>query len=268
MLHIRRFALPGQGQERGDACHLSRPQPLAQERGGGEAIPLCGAVMSRSPAGDGDRFHVWRQKAEVLHPQVVVGEVQQGGGVGTLQSFHRLAAALGEGFFRSQFSAQSLGEVRAVEAPGQCPQGWNFAALAAEGEDIHHPRGCQERYRPPGKPLGGGGGPHSGQLQHQVHTAGQGHLCTGPLIGNCTLPPLDPVAAHDGHHGGLLPELPPGLLNVPGVSGMERVIFRDNSDDFQERPSCGKISRRKTKKWLSILKKSVRIGVSTGLPLL
>ena len=224
--------------------------------------------MARAPAGNCDRLHVRRQEAEVLHPQVVVGEVQQGGSVLTQQMGRGLAAALGEGFFRSQFSAQSLGEVRAIETLGQRPQGGKVTALAAEGEDVHHPRGCQERYRPPGKPLGGGGGPHSGQLQHQVHTAGQGHLCTGPLIGNCTLPPLDPVAAHDGHHGGLLPELPPGLLNVPGVSGMERVIFRDNSDDFQGRPSCGKISGRKTKKWLSILKKSVRIGVSTGLPLL
>ncbi len=118
----------------------------------------------------------------------------------------------------------------AVEGVRQGVEDREVGGLAAEGERAH-PGGGQQLHRPPGKGLCRGHGKGSGQLQHQVGAEPGRHSGSGPFVGHGAVSPLDPVAGHTHHKGGILPCLLPGQGEVLGVSCMKGVILRHNTYD-------------------------------------
>ena len=167
---------------------------------------------------------------EILNAQVVVGGDQHRGSLLPQQILGRQLAAAGEGETGGEQGVEFQAVGRGVQTGGGLSQRLQLPRFAAKGEHIHHPAGVQNLHAAPGKGLRRGDSPQGGELQHQVGAPQQGQPGPGPFVRNGALRPLDPVAAHHGYHGALRAQSGPGLGDVIGVTGMEGVIFRNDSD--------------------------------------
>ena len=99
-----------------------------------------------------------------------------------------------------------------------------------KAQGVHHPGGGEQAHPAPGKGFCRGHRPRGGQLQHQVHPLPEGQGCSGPLVCQGGLPPLDPVAAHGTDHGAVRAKGLAHRLDVVPVAAVEGVIFRDDAD--------------------------------------
>ena len=169
------------------------------------------------------------QGPEILDAQGVVGPGQDGG-VRAQEPLRRPLPGGGEGQAPIQLLLQQGGILPPVQTGGHPPQLSDVPTLTAKGQHIHHPGGVQDGYRPSGKGLRRGHGPHRGQLQHQIYAPHQGQPGPRPLVRDGAVRLLHPVAAHHSHRRQVRPQQLPGTGQLERVAGVKGVVFRNDPD--------------------------------------
>lgn len=95
---------------------------------------------------------------------------------------------------------------------------------------------------PAANPSAGRQGNFGGKLQHQVSAAEQGGLGTDGFIHDGRSAPLDVIAAHQAHNGGISSAARPDVPELAQMPIVEGVIFANNADRFHGiRSFCKKI---------------------------
>ena len=205
-------------------------EQCAQVGSGGETVRRWGVVSGADARDreDGDRMIA--KCTQILDAERVVGCAEQrGAGREQLtQSRLRCGGIADAGF---QLLTEQTGKFRCLQDGGGAPQQSGIPALAPEGE-VGQAAGRQQlRDGAGGEALGGAEGGGKGQLENQIRTA-RAHGIARPTVflPHGEVAALDVISAHHADKDGVR-QLRADAAAVVGVSGVERVVFRNDSAD-------------------------------------
>ena len=216
--------------------HKGLKIPLLQHHfphcGGGRVLFIRKLIMIAAAPVNGQWLHgrILRQDClTVFHSQNVVGSFQQSGiqahsgkrrltGSREGHTLFQLLPEQGREFFTEQSRCSILKLLRICCFSTETK---SVAEFSQNGDTAG------------GKTFGRGEGIFNRQLQNQVCAAAQSGFCTDGLIDNGRGSPLNKIAAHKADDCGFRAKKLPNPINLFLMSQVQRIIFTDDSDGFQ-----------------------------------